>query len=1492
MFTKFATATVISAEIATRDAYGLVKAGHRAVFNYTPREGYLYVRSRMISSRCNDNFDEFPPEEILHSWKTAVGKPAFVNHHNENHKRMRGVIIDAAIHEDTLPDGKPDIWVEALHELDAKAFPRLAKAIIEGKVNRTSMGCDVGFSVCSACGNKATSPAEYCQHIPKMKGKILYKHTASGQREGHLIREICHKISFFENSFLVEDPADPTAVVTGIDQRGLNKAAARREPGPGQGELFDLPPGAQQASAPRPQKPSDGFDLKGGPLSWDEIGQRHPSLYGDPEYHGEAADGADGEGIGWAAAHLAFNRAEDPDDDESDVHALAFHPELVHPKHIDYARHGGGDSRVSHAREGYEDDPKQVPPLVLVHRHGVYQVADGHHRAEGASAAGKKVRAYVAYSPHADEPYSDGGMAPFHQADPHAGRQPRTAALHQGEPFRIVPKDGKVLVVDAQGKTRGEHNNEQDAKVHQATLYASLPEAGDVSGIQNPERSKDTATEIVRGRMANRKTAETHPDAACPSCGSKNFIASDSPQADDPDTGKYYRSLGPLGACQDCGESFNATKSLQENLDERNFAKVRGEEFTRGRAGQEELFRNITPNQTEDALGGHYDSDAPNRAMHERQRVERLRGGMLGLTPTTPEAINQRQQQVIERSQPYTEPYGPMNKSHLSRLRTLAELSDDDIFKGLDMPTADQGRKDIVHEKAKGLADSLMAPFYEPHGGQEGYHTHLDNQSMIHLQDRYRGGTGKFAFDEAEPGERAEPYYEIKHTTPQGRHTGWSIRHYADGPMAEIHHDATPGEAHDAIDIGRPIGSDHNPFGRHQPPDNYGHNELAADLHHWVNDDESGSVEHLEGKYGDPRIRRHKQRYPQGKLPPRNSKVAYGETKAPADVDTLRTESCPVCGETDSFDGDRCDVCNFLQPPSMFMDPDTSVAKQMDLEKVPFDQGMVGPNGMPMGGVDEQAAAMEGVPGTPDDGIADLFCPACGFSADTQAPQTNNDPAMPSVMDPAAEAIPNEEPQEEQAQENPAADPAQEENPEAPSGPPEGAQGLVEGDVCPNCGQATMLSPNDIGEMGGEVPQEIADDGDADGIPDAKEQDEDKDGIPDDAEDADQDGIPDDAEPDLDGDGIPDDSEEPDAQEAAPEGSPDEAEEEVAESGPVEDEEDPQKSRKDNSRRAYRRGIERETMTKQQPKQAASGAPSEIAALHRIIAKQDRQIAMQRVALETGERKLHYLANLAGVSKEFNAITAQGQKKIADILNPAQPIPDPPSGAPVETTEQALAPEAMDDPRNPGITPGSLNGVPAQATDSPLNPGTTLPTSPYGQMVDVTQPVAGTEEHVPLDQTKIETDVRVGDPMVGAGTPLGTAFPLNPEFAADGSSYANQVNGLGMPTNTAAQRTMASLRLARLRKNAGLSRGTEDEFVVAAGIEKDASLSTAMIEHEVITLEAIAKQRAPRGNGGRPVRQATAERRTPSLASLSVEASAPTGEGFAASDASDLFLDI
>lgn len=232
MFIKFAKASVLEARVAHRGDT-LLRTAHRAEFDYEPREGFIYVRSRAISSRTNDNFDSWPAEELKQAWSTFIGKPVFVNHNNSEIKRKRGVIIDAALHEDKAPDGTPDTWVEVLMEIDAQRFPRLAAAILAGDIERTSMGADVGESECSYCGNVATTPSTYCNHIARCKGQRLSRRNMDGTQEDVLVHEICRKISFFENSVLVEDPADPTAYAwvdnPGVRSIGMTAAVADKQ---------------------------------------------------------------------------------------------------------------------------------------------------------------------------------------------------------------------------------------------------------------------------------------------------------------------------------------------------------------------------------------------------------------------------------------------------------------------------------------------------------------------------------------------------------------------------------------------------------------------------------------------------------------------------------------------------------------------------------------------------------------------------------------------------------------------------------------------------------------------------------------------------------------------------------------------------------------------------------------------------------------------------------------------------------------------------------------------------------------------------------------------------------------------------------------------------------------------------------------------------------------------------------------------------------------
>src|SRR5688500_12866425 len=110
--------------------------------------------------------------------------------------------------------------------------------------------------------------------------------------------------------------------------------------------------------------------------------------------------------------------------------------------------------------------------------------------------------------------------------------------------------------------------------------------------------------------------------------------------------------------------------------------------------------------------------------------------------------------------------------------------------------------------------------------------------------------------------------------------------------------------------------------------------------------------------------------------------------------------------------------------------------------------------------------------------------------------------------------------------------------------------------------------------------------------------------------------------------------------------------------------------------------------------QAMASQQKALQAAQKKNAALEHQLAVQNL-------QLTYIARLAGVTKELDAIRRQADlQRKADIENPAQPVPNPASEAPVETTEQAATPAAYDDPKAIGQTPGATEGVPAASTDT------------------------------------------------------------------------------------------------------------------------------------------------------------------------------------------------
>jgi hypothetical protein len=120
-----------------------------------------------------------------------------------------------------------------------------------------------------------------------------------------------------------------------------------------------------------------------GRLSWEDISERHPDY---------------DEGIDWAANQLAHATAEDPDAEGASF-PVDYAERMVPVGRIKKPHPASYDRRMS-AAQGYREGA-EVPPVVLVHRAGRYEIADGHHRVAAARSLGMdRIPAYVAKSPH------------------------------------------------------------------------------------------------------------------------------------------------------------------------------------------------------------------------------------------------------------------------------------------------------------------------------------------------------------------------------------------------------------------------------------------------------------------------------------------------------------------------------------------------------------------------------------------------------------------------------------------------------------------------------------------------------------------------------------------------------------------------------------------------------------------------------------------------------------------------------------------------------------------------------------------------------------------------------------------------------------------------------------------------------------------------------------------------------------------------------------
>jgi hypothetical protein len=944
LFKKYASATILDARMG-QDSRGMMKNAHRAVFDYTPRPGYLYVRSRAISSRCNDNFDMFPAEEIAKSYRTFIGKPVFVNHHNEDHRRARGMIIDAVLHRDVNPDGSPDTWAEVLHEIDAVKFPKLAKAIIAKEVDRTSMGCDVEFSKCSACGNVATSPLQYCAHIPGKKGKRLVtgKVASNGRKETKLVFEICSGLSFFENSLLVEAPADPTAYFLGEVEYGpgleaFAKAAAEST--------------VLQTSSVRKDN------------SWPAASSQIPvfrksaSLGNNSNFHSiwnllkqatETEEKINAAEEGLKNDHVrSFEGRAVPDHGES----VAVYRDLSGAPKSGYPARGSWSIKRLSPRGGRS--PHVYAHTVGLHVTDAQPVFDEGARQHFKEEEKRGVHAYIGGKVH-------------HYAEPlEAGQQP------EGDGWRQVsyyPDISHFFMKD----TRNKYHGSNEAAFRGGSMWAR----GDIQeGDDGP---------VPQSKFERPKTGKLW-----------ELLYTAVLTDDDLDDEWFRTARKPSKA-----DEYLAKNPVNVN---HILARVRAASPEQFHAGM-----NWYKDAHEIAKGMATHHDKP---LHTVAGVLGVYSGQTAVAPNFHYASQSFRSGKGVHADDTGEDWDSAHKPFASggQAHKVDRLLSGEHYEDvMDSPKTHHyarlihnpdNNHDVVVDRhavaaALGHERTTDAAYKGVSGGLKKTTEGSDHPVYEHFAQAYRDAAN--------------------HLTHELRSSG----HIGENDVLQPHHAQAISwivqkQMNDAA-------TDDNPRTRAMAKKN------AYQVKSWT--------QHYNKVYPHA----HQPDHPDYFWGKESRKLAYGETKAPQDVDTLRSESCTVCGNSTAFDGTQCQVCGYLAPPRPFGDPDTDTARNNDLRKdvLDSDNDMADPNDP-----DQQLGNQTGDPDELEDQADEA-------AVNTQNTLTCNNCGM-GVIPPPATSEGGEPPYP------------------------------AEGDVCPACKKGQF----DAADSNGEAEEDV----DGDGVPDDEEE--------------------------------------------------------------------------------------------------------------------------------------------------------------------------------------------------------------------------------------------------------------------------------------------------------------------------------------------------------------------------------------------------------------------
>jgi hypothetical protein len=149
----------------------------------------------------NDNNDAWANDDLLSDYKTFKRATTFVEH-DQRLENAKGKCIDVIAR-----DMGDTYLIDVLFSVDRRHKDLVAN-IESGIINAVSMGCTTAKTVCSICGNVASDPEAYCEHLKQgNKGRQFRCSDGKNRRAA----EICKNNTFFDVS-LVANPAFAGAV--------------------------------------------------------------------------------------------------------------------------------------------------------------------------------------------------------------------------------------------------------------------------------------------------------------------------------------------------------------------------------------------------------------------------------------------------------------------------------------------------------------------------------------------------------------------------------------------------------------------------------------------------------------------------------------------------------------------------------------------------------------------------------------------------------------------------------------------------------------------------------------------------------------------------------------------------------------------------------------------------------------------------------------------------------------------------------------------------------------------------------------------------------------------------------------------------------------------------------------------------------------------------------------------------------------------------------